>query len=314
MAAYGESIAEGGALGLSAVANRSCQRTREAGLHSPDGSLGAETCLQAQREPSRCHRRVCIVRGEMSMDASNCAGSLDVEAQENMEHFRAKNVWDVRERPEKGTWNDAWERRRGKWCARCEVVAAMSDTDGTCIFAISVPLQFFLTHLEQVHVKSADTEASQSREADSKAGTVGTSPCRGSLTTTCTYPFLHLVTSLTTTHATMASSALRLRPLLLRQLEQLSTKRAYSALTPAIRQRQQQPAQWTSTSRWAVQRAAFQTSAARCILPPQPQVIHGSVNDPVKVPESHPSHGSYHWTAERYAASECVIRAHLRVG
>jgi succinate dehydrogenase (ubiquinone) membrane anchor subunit len=35
------------------------------------------------------------------------------------------------------------------------------------------------------------------------------------------------------------------------------------------------------------------------ILPPLPQAIQGTVNDPVKVPHAHPSHGSYHWTAER---------------
>ncbi|KXS97353.1 hypothetical protein AC578_10730 [Pseudocercospora eumusae] len=87
----------------------------------------------------------------------------------------------------------------------------------------------------------------------------------------------------------MASSTLR--PTMLRQLEQLSSKRAYSTL--------RQSAQLTSRPTWAVQRAAFQTSAARRILPPLPQVIKGSVNDPTKVPEPHPSHGSYHWTAER---------------
>src|SRR5271154_3225519 len=29
------------------------------------------------------------------------------------------------------------------------------------------------------------------------------------------------------------------------------------------------------------------------------EVIEGTVNDPVKIPEAHKSHGSYHWTFER---------------
>jgi succinate dehydrogenase (ubiquinone) membrane anchor subunit len=47
------------------------------------------------------------------------------------------------------------------------------------------------------------------------------------------------------------------------------------------------------------QRAAFQTTPIRPILPPLPQKIEGTVNDPVKVPEADPGHGSYHWSAER---------------
>jgi succinate dehydrogenase (ubiquinone) membrane anchor subunit len=47
------------------------------------------------------------------------------------------------------------------------------------------------------------------------------------------------------------------------------------------------------------QRAPFQTTTIRPILSPLPQKLDGSVNDPVKVPEADPGHGSYHWTAER---------------
>lgn len=46
--------------------------------------------------------------------------------------------------------------------------------------------------------------------------------------------------------------------------------------------------------------AAFQTSSRRQILPPLPQTIAGTVNDAARVPEPEPSHGSYHWTMERY--------------
>jgi succinate dehydrogenase (ubiquinone) membrane anchor subunit len=55
--------------------------------------------------------------------------------------------------------------------------------------------------------------------------------------------------------------------------------------------------------RFQLQRAQFQTSARRNILPPLPQVIRGGVNDPAPVPESHPSHGSYHWSMERCVES-----------
>ena len=45
--------------------------------------------------------------------------------------------------------------------------------------------------------------------------------------------------------------------------------------------------------------APFHSSAQRQILPPGPQVIEGGVNDPAPVPKPSPTHGSYHWTAER---------------
>lgn len=91
-----------------------------------------------------------------------------------------------------------------------------------------------------------------------------------------------------------------LRPTLLRQLQSASSKRASPSLVSAFRQ-QPQPQSLASRPTWTVQRAAFQTSAARRILPPLPQVIKGGVNDPAPVPAPHPSHGSYHWTAERCA-------------
>ncbi|KAI9047571.1 hypothetical protein LZ554_008285 [Drepanopeziza brunnea f. sp. 'monogermtubi'] len=45
--------------------------------------------------------------------------------------------------------------------------------------------------------------------------------------------------------------------------------------------------------------AAFHASGRRAILPPLPQVIQGTANDPTPVPTANPSHGSYHWTFER---------------
>ncbi|KAL4818613.1 CybS-domain-containing protein [Aspergillus spinulosporus] len=47
---------------------------------------------------------------------------------------------------------------------------------------------------------------------------------------------------------------------------------------------------------------AFHASAKKQILPPLPQTIQGTMNDPAPIPKPHPSHGSYHWTFERLVA------------
>ncbi|CAK3755874.1 mitochondrial succinate dehydrogenase subunit D [Lecanosticta acicola] len=94
-----------------------------------------------------------------------------------------------------------------------------------------------------------------------------------------------------------------LRPTLLRQALAAPSKRAYSSAVPAFRAQQHRLSQRPS---WTLQRATFQTSASRHILPPLPQVIKGTVNDPVNIPEPHPSHGSYHWTAERVISAALV--------
>ncbi|EAU34304.1 succinate dehydrogenase cytochrome b small subunit, mitochondrial precursor [Aspergillus terreus NIH2624] len=44
---------------------------------------------------------------------------------------------------------------------------------------------------------------------------------------------------------------------------------------------------------------AFHASAKKQILPPLPQVVQGTMNDPAPIPKPSPSHGSYHWTFER---------------
>ncbi|CAG7972704.1 unnamed protein product [Penicillium salamii] len=47
------------------------------------------------------------------------------------------------------------------------------------------------------------------------------------------------------------------------------------------------------------QTVAFHASAKKQILPPLPQSVQGTMNDPTPVPEAHPTHGSYHWSFER---------------
>ncbi|CEJ88892.1 Putative Succinate dehydrogenase membrane anchor subunit [[Torrubiella] hemipterigena] len=60
-------------------------------------------------------------------------------------------------------------------------------------------------------------------------------------------------------------------------------------------------------ARTAFARAAIHTSSKRCgLLPPGPQVVHGTVNDPAPVPTPNAAHGSYHWAFERALAAGLV--------
>lgn len=98
---------------------------------------------------------------------------------------------------------------------------------------------------------------------------------------------------LTSTLSILAMAA-SLRPTLMRQAFAAPTQRTLtSAVLPAFRVQRSQPILKS------IPRATFQTSAARHILPPLPQVIKGGVNDPVTTPTPHPAHGSYHWSFER---------------
>ncbi|GKZ33729.1 membrane anchor subunit of succinate dehydrogenase, Sdh4 [Aspergillus brasiliensis] len=51
---------------------------------------------------------------------------------------------------------------------------------------------------------------------------------------------------------------------------------------------------------------AFHASARKQILPPLPQTIQGTMNDPAPIPKSHPTEGSYHWTFERLVSASLV--------
>ncbi|KAI0014980.1 CybS-domain-containing protein [Xylariomycetidae sp. FL0641] len=76
-----------------------------------------------------------------------------------------------------------------------------------------------------------------------------------------------------------------LRPTLLRQ-----TGLAAAATRPAV----------------SVPVAAFHASSRRSLIPPGPQVIKGTVNDPAYVPPPSPTHGSYHWTFDRVIAAGLI--------
>jgi succinate dehydrogenase (ubiquinone) membrane anchor subunit len=85
-----------------------------------------------------------------------------------------------------------------------------------------------------------------------------------------------------------------LRPSILRQTAMVSRY----AVAPSAATR----------SAFAIQRAAaFHASSRRsAILPPGPQKIEGSVNDPAPIPEPNAAKGSYHWTMERLLAAGLI--------
>ncbi|KAK3899243.1 CybS-domain-containing protein [Staphylotrichum tortipilum] len=56
----------------------------------------------------------------------------------------------------------------------------------------------------------------------------------------------------------------------------------------------------------AARAAAFHTTARKNLLAPLPQTIQGTVNDAAPVPETSPSHGSYHWTFDRLVAASLI--------
>ncbi|KAI1392954.1 CybS-domain-containing protein [Hypoxylon trugodes] len=88
-----------------------------------------------------------------------------------------------------------------------------------------------------------------------------------------------------------------IRPALLRQ-SVLATSTRRAATTTFSRHQLIRP----TIAQDAILVAAFHASSRRSLLPPGPQVIKGSVNDPAPVPDPHPTHGSYHWTFERLVA------------
>ncbi|KAI0121215.1 CybS-domain-containing protein [Xylariales sp. AK1849] len=85
------------------------------------------------------------------------------------------------------------------------------------------------------------------------------------------------------------------RPAMLRQ----------TALATATRRAAGLPMR-SATMRDAVRVSAFHASSRKNLLPPGPQVVKGTVNDPAPVPEPSASHGSYHWTFERLIAAGLI--------
>ncbi|ROW14278.1 hypothetical protein VPNG_04258 [Cytospora leucostoma] len=99
-----------------------------------------------------------------------------------------------------------------------------------------------------------------------------------------------------------------IRPTLLRQAAAAtrsmapSTRAGPSLLAKSLAR----PSVQSSFKPSIAQITAFHASSRRNLLPPGPQVIEGTVNDPAPIPTPSPSHGRYHWTFERGLAAALV--------
>ena len=100
----------------------------------------------------------------------------------------------------------------------------------------------------------------------------------------------------------MASS---LRPTLVGQVcaKPQASQRILSTATSTINRplaQQLRPAFQRSVIQQSTRIAAFHATKRNQILPPLPQKIIGTANDPTPVPDPDYTHGSYHWSFERY--------------
>ncbi|KAI0399072.1 CybS protein [Xylaria palmicola] len=100
------------------------------------------------------------------------------------------------------------------------------------------------------------------------------------------------------------ASAIRPSMLLRQTVLSAATRRA-AAAAPASALLSSAPLR-SPIAKNAARVAAFHASSRRSLLPPGPQILKGTVNDAVPVPDPKPSHGSYHWTFERLIAAGLV--------
>ncbi|KAF2268325.1 mitochondrial succinate dehydrogenase cytochrome b560 subunit D [Lojkania enalia] len=104
------------------------------------------------------------------------------------------------------------------------------------------------------------------------------------------------------------------RPGLLRQACQTPTasQRMLSTFTSSSIKRssplaqQLRPAFVRSAIPKSARIAAFHATQRQQILPPLPQKIQGTLNQPVPVPDPSPVHGSYHWSFERLVSAGLI--------
>ncbi|KAF2677570.1 succinate dehydrogenase subunit D [Lentithecium fluviatile CBS 122367] len=104
------------------------------------------------------------------------------------------------------------------------------------------------------------------------------------------------------------------RPSLLRQsfASPAAAQRVFStAASSSMRQtsplvQQLRPAFARTAAPKASRIAAFHATQRQQILPPLPQKVVGTTNDPTPIPDPAPAHGSYHWSFERLVAAGLV--------
>ncbi|KAH7394467.1 CybS-domain-containing protein [Pyrenochaeta sp. MPI-SDFR-AT-0127] len=103
-----------------------------------------------------------------------------------------------------------------------------------------------------------------------------------------------------------------MRPGLLRQACQqpAASQRMMSTITSSAINRplvqQFRPAFERSAIQKSTRIAAFHATQRNQILPPLPQKIIGTANEPTPVPDPSPSHGSYHWSFERIVSAGLI--------
>ncbi|KAH7086026.1 mitochondrial succinate dehydrogenase cytochrome b560 subunit D [Paraphoma chrysanthemicola] len=102
-----------------------------------------------------------------------------------------------------------------------------------------------------------------------------------------------------------------MRPSLFRQAvpKPVAPQRMLSTVTSSVNRplaQQLRPAFQRSAVPKSTRIAAFHATQRKQILPPLPQKIIGTANDPVPVPEPSYTHGSYHWSFERIVSAGLV--------
>ncbi|KAH8723227.1 CybS-domain-containing protein [Phaeosphaeriaceae sp. PMI808] len=103
-----------------------------------------------------------------------------------------------------------------------------------------------------------------------------------------------------------------MRPSLLRQAVQkpAASQRMLSTMTSSTINRplaqQLRPAFQRSAIPTSTRIAAFHATQRNQILPPLPQKIVGTANEPVPVPDPSYTHGSYHWSFERVISAGLI--------
>ncbi|EOA91489.1 membrane anchor subunit of succinate dehydrogenase [Exserohilum turcicum] len=102
-----------------------------------------------------------------------------------------------------------------------------------------------------------------------------------------------------------------MRPTLFRQAcaQPTASQRMLSTATSTMNRplaQQLRPAFQRSAIPQSTRVAAFHATQRKQILPPLPQKIVGTANDPVPVPAPDYTHGSYHWSFERIISAGLV--------
>jgi hypothetical protein len=135
----------------------------------------------------------------------------------------------------------------------------------------------------------------------------------------CVLRLDHHRSALRCTLTTIAMASI-MRPGLLRQActKPAASQRMLSTITSSAINRplaqQLRPAFQRSAIPKSTRIAAFHATQRNQILPPLPQKIIGTTNDPTPVPNPDYAHGSYHWSFERYAANATGERHPARNG